>query len=160
MTTSKQKNYVLDTNILINFGLFVPLKLNKDFWNKMEATLQVGQWVLLDVVVQEIKYNQELMNWCKVQIGAGRVQKIEDIHRMRAVEINNLYPMIDQTTQKSEADTYILAYAETKELCVFSRESKKDQLKPDALYKIPDVCGKLDISCERVPEKFLTNLGF
>lgn len=160
MSAPIQKIYVLDTNILINFGLFVPLKLNRDFWNKLENSLQSGRWVLLDVVVAEIKYNHDLINWCKTQAVAGRVVKVEDKHRIRAAQINNQYPMIDQVTQKSEADTYIVAYAEDKKHCLFSRESKKDPLNPKALYKIPDVCLKLGINHENLPVKFLTDIGF
>ncbi len=160
MSNPKLITYVLDTNILINFALFVPIKLNEVFWAKMAERLAEGKWILLDVVVTEVKFNQDLIDWCKAQAEAGVVQKVEDRHRFRAVEINNTYPMIDQVAQKSEADTYIIAYAENKKMCVFTRESFKDPTKIGALNKIPDVCKALRVRYERTPEKFLTDLGF
>ena len=160
MSASKKQKYVLDTNILINFGLFNPISYNKGFWDRLEALLDSGDWILLDVVVGEIKYNKDLIAWCKKQKDEGRVTSIEDVHRIRAIGINKQYKMIDAKTFKSEVDTFIIAYAEDKKLTIFTREGYKDPLDPNALYKIPDVCKLLKVRFERLPERFLENIGY
>lgn len=160
MSTPKKQRYVLDTNILINFGLFAPISFNKSFWNRLEALLDSGDWILLDVVVGEIKYNNDLIAWCKKQKVDGRVTSIDDSHKLRAIAINNQYKMIDTKTFKSEVDTFIIAYAEDKKLTIFTREGYKDPLDPKALYKIPDVCKLLKVRFERLPEMFLKNIGY
>ena len=154
------KVYVMDTNILIGFQMFAPIKFSKTFWDRLEVLLAEGKWVLLDVVVDEIKYNKDLMAWCKKQKDNGLVKLIEDEHRLGAVEINNKYKMIDEVTQKSEVDTYIIAYAQSNGFGVFTREGFKDPIDKDALYKIPDVCKALGIKWQRTPEYFLKDIGF
>ena len=114
--------------------------------------------LLLDAVVREIKYNSELEKWCKEQGKAGLVKNITDVNKARAVEINNQYKMIDETTQKSTVDTYLIAYAEANSLVVFSREGPKGN--GDVLYKIPDVCDKLKIKRIRKPEDFMVAIGY
>lgn len=76
----------------------------------------------------------------------------------RGIEINNTYKMIDETTQKSTVDTYLIAYAEENELVVFSREAFRTS--NEELYKIPDVCRVLDIQIIRKPIRFLEAIGF
>ena len=141
----KKKVYILDTNALIQFSLWLPIDLNKAFWGKMEEALKNGVWVLLDVMVDEIKYsNDGLKKWCEDRKKNGLMKNIDDGHRERATEINNSYKMIDETTGKSTGDTYLVAYAEANQLTVFSREApRKDN---NDLHKIRDVCKELHIS--------------
>lgn len=154
-----EKIYILDTNALIGFSIWIPISLNKNFWLKMEESLQEGKWILLDVVVDEIKYeNDGLRNWCAEQKIKGLQKTIETKHRERAVEINNTWKMIDETTGKSATDTYVIAYAEDKGLSVFSRESRR--INEDTLFKIPDVCGQLNIPVISKPKEFLMAIGY
>lgn len=88
----------------------------------------------------------------------GLVKSVEDVHRVRAVEINNQYPMIDQTTQKSTVDTYLIAFAEVNKLVLFSRESQR-KLSTD-LYKVPDVCKLLHVKNIAKPVVFLKAIGY
>lgn len=154
------KCYVLDTNILIGFSIWRPISMSSDFWDKLATALSDKKWVLLDVVVGEIKYNKELEAWCKKQKQGGLITDLDDDSRNRAVEINNTYPMIDSSTAKSTVDTYIIAFAERNKIGVFSRESNMDPAKADALFKIPDVCQKLKVENIRKPETFLKQIGF
>ncbi len=154
----ERKVYVLDTNILFGFSLWVPIALNKNFWTKLEEALQNGYWVLLDVVVGEIKYDEELKKWCAEQGKKGLVNSITDENKNRGVEINNIYKMIDETTQKSTVDTYLVAYAEANKLTVFSRENHR--VGGVGLYKIPDVCDALRIQKISNPKIFLEAIGF
>lgn len=133
--------------------------MSSDFWDKLSVALNDKKWVLLDVVVSEIKYNKELEAWCKKQKQNGLVTDLDDDSRNRAIEINNTYPMIDTTTAKSTVDTYIIAFAERNSLGVFSRESNMDPTKT-TLYKIPDVCQKLKVENIRKPETFYKQIGF
>jgi len=160
MTASQEKSaYLLDANILFGFSLWMPIDLNKNFWDKLEESLRNGDWILLDVVVAEIAYdNDGLKKWCDAQKKHGLVVTIGDDIKNRAVEINNTYKMIDETTQKSAVDTYLVAYAEKHQMIVFSREALRiDNTKP---YKIPDVCNALKIQWIRRPKRFLGAIGF
>ncbi|MBU4338375.1 DUF4411 family protein [Patescibacteria group bacterium] len=152
--------YLLDTNILMGFSLWKPitLKLNDVFWSEFSDALEKDKWVLLNIIVDEIKYDKDLLKWCKKQVQKGIVKEIDDVDRSRAVGINNKYNMINQSTFKSTADTYLIAYAEANKLGIFSRESPR--IKPTDLYKIPDVCKILNIHNLRTPKTFLKEIGF
>jgi len=158
MNDSNVVKYVLDTNILIKFSKWIPIEINTFFWKKMEEALFLRKWVLLDVVVDEVKREGLLFQWCKKQKENSFLTKISDENRNRAVVINSLYNMIDQSTGKSIVDTYIIAYAEENGLGVFSDEMFK--AKDENLNKIPDVCKQLKIKNIRKPIKFLNNIGF
>lgn len=159
ITAEGKRIYILDANILFGFSLWIPIDLNKNFWTKLEESLQNGDWILLDIVVDEIKYdNDGLKAWCKKQGKRDFIKRINEDHRNRGIEINNTYKMIDETTQKSTIDTYLIAYAEANELVVFSREGFRTS-KTD-LYKIPDVCKALNIEMTRMPKDFLGVIGF
>lgn len=154
----EERVYILDTNVLIDFSLWIPISLNETFWENLEKSLSADKWVLLDVVVDEIKYAPELKRWCEKQKRNGFIKKIEDKHRDRALEINESYKMIDEVDGNSTTDTYIIAYAEEKNLSIFSRESYK--IKENGLLKIPEVCDKLKIITTRKPIKFLKSISF
>mgnify|MGYP001607131821 CR=1 FL=1 len=160
MTTSQEKRvYVLDANILFGFSLWIPRYLNKIFWTKLEESLQNGEWILLDVVVGEIKYdNGGLKKWCEEQRKKSLIKIISDNHKNRGVEINTIYKMVDETTQKSTVDTYLIAYAEANKLVVFSREAYRTN--NEDLYKIPDVCKVLSIQMIRDPKEFIEAIGY
>ncbi len=160
INNSVKIKYLLDTNILIGFSLWKPiaLKLNENFWLQFSDALKNDEWVLLDVVVNEVKGDKDLIKWCKEQKKNGLIKRINDDNRNRAVKINNQYTMIDQTTGKSTVDTYLVAYAETNNLGIFSRESQR--INQTYLYKIPDVCKELGIKRLSKPKAFLREIGF
>jgi len=151
--------YLLDTNILIGFSLWKPmsLKLNDIFWTELTKSLEQGNWILLDVVANEVTSDKDLIAWCKEQKKNKLITELDDDSRDRAVEINKLYPMINQTTFKSEVDTFIIAYAEANSFGIFSRESPRVG---SGLYKIPDVCDILGIARLSKPKAFLKEIGF
>jgi|SRR3989344_4214747 len=157
-STDQKKIYLLDTNVLIGFALWLPISLNNVFWLRLAESLKDKDWVLLDAVVKEIKYNEALTNWCKEQDRKGLMAVLSDAHKARGVEINNQYKMIDDITQKSTVDTYLIAYAEANGLAVFSRESPRKN--DSELYKIPDVCGLLKVPRISKPEAFMQAIGF
>jgi hypothetical protein len=72
--------------------------------------------------------------------------------------------MIDPVSFKSEADTYLIAFAEANQLGIFSRENGKTNKDIDGndLYKIPNVCGFLSpkIINTNKPKVFLKSIGF
>ena len=157
--SAPEKIYVLDTNVLFDLSLWLPIDLNKVFWSKFEESLQNGKWILLDAVANEIKgENDGLKKWCDDQKRKGLVKTVEAGHRARGIEINNTYPMIDQTTQRSVVDTYLIAYAEANGLVVFSREGFRK--KTTDLYKIPDVCRALNVKILRTPREFFEMLDY
>ncbi|MDD3284222.1 MAG: DUF4411 family protein [Patescibacteria group bacterium] len=152
--------YLVDTNVLIELSLWKPiaLNLNKDFWYRLSDALKNDKWVLLDVVVWEVRYDKDLKKWLSEQKNKGLVKKINDNNKNRAVEINNQYKIIDDITGKSTVDTYLLAYAEAENLGIFSRESSR--INSNQLYKIPDICNILNINKTRSPKAFLKEIGF
>jgi hypothetical protein len=150
--------YLLDTNVLIGFATWVPVRVYKKFWDELSDALQKGEWVLLDVVANEVEYPKELVSWCREQKKKGLIRVLTDAERDRGIEINNTYKMIDETTQRSTVDTYLIAHAEANKLGIFSRESPRQ--KDTELYKIPDVCEKLRIKRIKMPEAFLKHIGF
>lgn len=159
MSGQNNKTYVLDTNVLIDFARYLPISLNTFFWSKMEEYLKSSRWILLDVVVGEIDgYPNGLLDWCKKQGKFGLIRKIDSDSRLRAVEINNQYKMIDEITRQSEADPYLIAYAEANNLVVFSRESKRKSVSDP--YKIPDVCNVLNVERIAQPQVFLEAVGY
>ena len=85
MTDAESKTvYILDTNALIQFSVWLPIDLNKVFWRNMTSSLERGDWVLLDVMVDEIKYsNDGLKKWCDERRKQGLMRSIEDMHRER-----------------------------------------------------------------------------
>jgi hypothetical protein len=154
---NQKRTYILDTNALIQFSVWLPIDLNKNFWRKLEEALQNNQWVLLNIVVNEIKYsNDGLKEWCKKQ--KNFMSNINDLHKERAAIINNSYKMIDETTGKSTGDTYLIAYAESQKLTVFSREAPRKN--SNELYKIPDVCSILNIPIIHRPKEFIESIGY
>ncbi|MCK5027320.1 MAG: DUF4411 family protein [Candidatus Pacebacteria bacterium] len=154
----EKTKYILDTNILIGFAVWCPISLNKSFWDKLAQSLSDGDWILLDVVVDEVLYNMELQKWCKEQERRDLVKSVSDEDKERAVEINDVYEMIDEETQNSTVDTYIIAYAEANKLGIFSQESPRRM--SNNLYKIPDVCDELKIKRIKKPVVFLKGIGF
>lgn len=155
--TQSKTIYLLDTNILIGFSTWAPISFFNDFWSKLADSLANGDWILLDVVVDEILYDKDLKSWCGEQKRKGRVRPIDDDHRNRAAEINNEYKMIDDITQNSKVDPYLIAYAEVNKLCVVTREIRRE--KQGDLYKIPDVCKKFGVNCIQKPKVFLAGIG-
>lgn len=154
---AQNKIYILDTNVLIELNRWIPIDASPAFWSLLEKALDSGHWILLDIVSDEITYPKTLVAWCKRQKLQNNITKIEDAHRQRGVEINNQYKMIDDTSGRSEADTYLIAYAEANKLTIFSREGAK---KPnEILNKIPDVCQALGVGFIRDPEQFYKNIG-
>ncbi len=153
-----RKVYVVDTNVLVEFCHWCPFKFSSAFWSQLENFLDSGKWILLDVVVDEIKYPKEIKKWAQNQKDKGVVVALDEKVRERAVEINDQYPMIDEASGKSEVDTYIVAYAEINNLLIFTREgSRKDN---HELYKIPDVCRELGVGYIRKAHLFMQDLEF
>lgn len=148
----------MDTNTLIGFSIWNPINLNKAFWEKLESSLKDGKWVLLDVVFDEITHAGPLKDWCKKQKQAGLVTEISDSDKLSAIEINNNYPMIDQTTFNSSGDPYIIAYALNSKIAVFTREIHKTPTQ--TLHKIPDVCKLLNVPITKKPEDFLESIEY
>ena len=131
MTNNGAKiKYLLDTNVLIEFSVWKPisLNLNKDFWTGFETALRKNDWILLDVVAGEVKYDNDLIGWINNQKKNGLVEKIKTDDRNRAAEINNSYKMIDEITFKSTVDTYLIAYAEANNLGIFTRENHRKNM--------------------------------
>lgn len=158
MNDSNSSGYVIDADALIGLGIWHPFDLSNNFWSKLEVALKEKKVVLLDVVVDEVKYDGPPPQWFKKQKINGLITKIDDVVREKAVEISNQYKIVDENTGNSQTDTYILAYASLNNLKIFTREGLK---KREAdFYKIPDICQKLGIQYTRRPRVFLSHIGY
>ena len=147
--------YIIDTNILINFRIFTPIKFHKTFWKQLEECVNNDEIIILQDVADECK-DSELSTWIKRK----KIEPVSHDIRNRANEINKQYPMITEIAQqmKSEADPVIIAFAEKNRYAVFTQEAPS---KPGGgVYKIPDVCHKLGITCERWPNNVFTKIKF
>lgn len=153
-----KKVYLVDTSVLIGFVNWLPFKYHQKFWDKLALALENGQWTLLDIVVNEITYPKALKDWCEDQRKKGLVKKIDPLDKDRGIDINNQYPMIDQSSFKSETDTYIIAYAERNGLKIISAEREK--YPHEVLFKIPDTCNLLGIKNTRRVEDLLDDIGY
>src|SRR3972149_1807165 len=122
MSAPPKEVYVLDTSFLIDLALWLPIPLHSKFWIFLVDSLKRKEWILLSNVVAEIRSRGDLKAWCETQQRNGLTVPIETKHKDRGIEINNLYPMIDLSTGKSENDTYILAFAGIAKKTVVSRE--------------------------------------
>jgi hypothetical protein len=150
------KRIVIDTNVLIGFELWIPREYNKPFWNELKNKIREKKVIILDVVVSEVKYVSQLILWLNELKVEKLVTIVSSEEKRRALDINNLYPMIDQTTKNSEVDTYIIAHAEKFGHTIFSRESRRDD--NSKLYKIPDVCDELGIKVFSKPRRIFKDL--
>jgi predicted aldo/keto reductase-like oxidoreductase len=119
--------------------------------------LTQGDWILLDVVVNEVR-GGDVKTWCQKQKKAGLVKNITDKGRVDSIEINNNYQMINQTTFKSEGDTFIIAYAKNNNLGIFSMESPRTG--ENELFKIPDVCTIFNIPRTKNTSVFLKSISY
>jgi hypothetical protein len=151
-TEQKGFKYVIDTNYLIGFSIWLPVTYNENFWNNLEILVESGKVLILDVVANEVTRKGDLKTWCKKLKQKNLLTSIENTDRNRAIEINNLYPMIDETSGNSEVDTYIVAFSERTSHTLLSREAPRKS--SNVPFKIPDVCNKLNINTIRWPEDF------
>ena len=159
MSEEEQKTvFVLDTNVLFELSVWMPPHLNKVFWQKLAYALKESKWVLLDVVVNEVKKGGALKKWCQDRKNEELITIVSVQQRARGIEINNAHTIIDETSQKSVADVYLLAYAEEKSYTIFTREGHRRN--NTGLYKIPDICQLLKITYMRTPDKFYEAMNF
>lgn len=154
MDNNKTTKYVIDANILINFGIFTPMENHIRFWAKMSQLIQQGRIILLKEVAEECKFGP-LKSWVWKQ----KITPTVDILN-RSIDINNEYHLITEEggIRKSEADPLIIAYAEKEKCTVFSYESKRKS--KDEPNKIPDVCKYLNVRCIKWPSKFFKEIKF
>lgn len=156
-----KRKYILDTNILINLKVFLPPSRFKLFYKKLFIATVNIKVVLLDCVYEELKKgnNKELNSFLADCQNANLVEST--VHLIAySVEVNDKYKMIDEISKKSQADPIIIAYCNQDSInnVLLTREGYK---KPsDELYKIPDVCTKMNIKCERSMNNFYEHIDY
>ncbi len=169
MNKHNQDKYVVDANILINFGTYTPRNVHKTFWSRMEEAVDDGKMIIIKEVADECSIG-DIEIWLDEQSKAGRIVEVEQEILARAAVIDKKYHIVTEelnrktgmTVIKSAADPVIIAYAENKKHIVFTREVPRRRKKGEPLVfskerpgKIPDVCNKLGVTCFRSPAKVL-----
>ena len=152
--------YVIDANILISFHIFTPEHYHRNFWNELERQIAGGHIIILDEIANECK-NQALKNWLTALKKQGLITAVNAEIRQLALQLNKKHKMITTDAAgriKSQADIYLLAYAQKHNLSVFSYEGKRRN--PQEPPKIPDVCTAEGIHYERIPSPVMRQLGF
>ena len=146
-------NYAIDANILINLHIFAAQEYHPQFWSRLADMVNQGRVVIIQDIAQECR-DKPLKEWLK-QV---KVTKIDQATALRAVAINNQYPIITVVNGqiKSKADPRLIACAQAKSLHVLTYEQGRRH--PRQPYKIPDVCQKLNIPCERFISKAMKTL--
>lgn len=157
MDNKNTTKYVIDANILMYFGIFIPRENHIEFWARMSRFIEERRIILLRDIADECK-REPLKSW--VQEQRQNIITPSDVVRRRAIAIENKYKLttFEKGKMKSEADPVIIAYAEQNQYAIFSYETKR---KPSGKSnKIPDVCKVLKVKCERQPYKVLKEIEF
>ena len=148
---------MIDTNILINFGIYTPPEIHVTFWGQFREVIKAGKITIIEDVAEECK-SEFLQNLFAEQGIKDKVIKVDENVRKNAIDINHKYTMITKVgnRSKSEADPVIIAYAQSIDGCVFTAEGWSR--KPGGAMKIPMVCRKLGVPCIRLPGKVLPHV--
>ncbi len=169
MRTSNQTSYVIDTSVLINFGIFTPHNVHRTFWSRMEEAIDDGKIIIINEVADECTIDP-IKQWIDVQRDAGRVIKVNQQIYDRAEKINKKYHIVTEernrktgrAVTKSNADPVIIAYAENNKCTVFTRESdraikggKQFSFSKENPGNIPVVCKRLGVPYARFPDEVL-----
>ena len=151
--------YVIDTNILINLIIYLPIEHHPTFWKWLERQIKEGHIIILDVVAEECKHGN-IKKWVYGAAVKRYIVNTDDL-MTSAAEIEKEYKLItkEEDIIKSKADPIIIAYAQKNSgVGVFTQERKK---KPgETQNKIPDVCEALGVPYDRWPEKVWKVLHF
>ena len=148
--------YVIDANMLINWSIFNPISHNKVFWSSLKKFIDKEQIILIKPIAEECRYGR-IKVWVESD---AKITEISDDVKKRATEINDEYRLItnENGIVKSEADPFLIVYAEIHRCTVLSYESRrKNENDP---MKIPDVCAELEIGHTRSTEEMMENLNF
>ena len=174
MDRHNQGNYVIDANILINFGIYTPRNIHQEFWIRFEEAVQNKKIIIIKEVADECRIG-DIKIWVNEQRKADRITNVSASIKDRASEINDEYPLINDEwnpktrsyDSKSDADPVIIAYAETNDYTVFTQESDREIQQGRQLVnsqhtpmKIPAVCKELDIPYIRYPSKVLEKIMY
>ena len=152
--------YVIDANILISFHIFTPGAYHQKFWNELERQVAAGNITVLEEIANECK-DPFLQTWLAGLKQKGLITKVNNDVRQRALQLNAKHQIvtIDSTGRiKSQADTYLLAYAQKHNLSIFTYESSRRN--PQDPPKIPDVCQAEGINYQRFPFPVMRQLAF
>ena len=152
--------YLLDANILIYFAHFAAHAYHKNFWLNLEKQIREGNLIVIESIAKECKMPSGLAKWIQ-NLGKQKLIKAVDEQVLdKASDINKKYKMITKVlgSVKSVADTHLIAYAKINSLAILSYESKRRSKSQP--HKIPDVCAKLQIPCQRYPTPVMKELNF
>ncbi len=152
--------YVIDANILISFHIFTPGYYHQNFWNELERQVARGNIIILEEISNECK-NQFLRKWLNALKKKSLITTVNNEIRQIALQLNAKHKIITTDAAgriKSEADTYLLAYAQKHNLTVFTYEGNRRN--PQDHPEIPDVCKAEGINYERMPSPVMRQLGF
>ncbi len=150
MAINTPTKYSMDTSALLNpWQRDYPPDLFPTLWDSLDRLVTGGVVIASEEVLVELqKKDDEVYAWANqrqpmfVPID-GQVQQV-------VREILREYPrLIDNRTNRSGADPFVIALAVTEQCSVVTGERPTGSL---TRPKIPDVCGAMGVRCLRVVE--------
>lgn len=156
------KSYVLDANVFIQpYRLFYPFDLAPSFWRQLHKALGSSDVILLDVVLKELKKNEdELSSWLSdiPNLIPQSTQQTDIIgfygQVLQYLQNCGLYreEAVRQWAERDCADPWIIAYAASRDATIITFETsghpQLGQLAKKA--KIPDVAFHFNVTCENL----------
>lgn len=148
--TSKEiaVRYSFDTCWLLNLELNYPRDLFEPVWINLEDFLKSGRGYLIETVLEEISYKDEVMyEWLKPLSGYCVVD-LEDIDLIKAQEIMARFPeWIDIDATRTVADPFIVAQAISSGARVVTHEVKIEMQANTKKAKVPNACEAFGVDC-------------
>lgn len=159
--------FVLDTCWLIEaWGSVYPPSIFPTLWEKIGQAAQAGKVVLLDVVLQEVKYDRGLVGWCRQQpvvncsdnqTVAERLKQIGDFLAQSKTDFLNspgrpknlTSTHIDQAIMKftNEADIFIVAFASAHGGMIVTTEKDRNSFYYQGHICLPYVARHFTVRC-------------
>lgn len=144
-----QPKYVVDTASFTQVRRVYPLDVFPGVWEKLDACVDSGLLVSSDLVLDELKaQDDEILAWAKKH--SSIFLPLDESIQQKAKEILRTHTALyDHKKKKSGADPFVIATAIQLSCGVVTEEDKSGG--PNK-FKIPDVCEAYGVECMKVLE--------
>ena len=158
--------YVIDTDSLIALPRLYSHIYFETLWDDINKAIKRGTLILTKFNLSELKEKEEdeyFENWKKEH--TEMFLEIDDITQETVTDILSKYPdLIDQTSEKEQADPFLIALAISKNGCIVTEEVPLDKAsianpKRKKKMKIPNVCIDYNVKYFKLHE-FINSSGW
>ena len=137
--------YSFDTSAILNtWRRHYPPDLFPTLWEKLESLIDSGIAVATEEVLEELRRkDDEIYNWATRH--SDMFIPIDEMIQYRVLGVMNEFPrLVDNQTNRSGADPFVVALAQLHDLTVVTYEERTHSARRP---KIPDVCDSLNLRC-------------